>query len=82
MIRMEHPLRSFLKANNLSVQRFCEGRPFSYPTVYKLLNGQGTFNADTLIEIADATGGAVSVQTLIEIIKHKKRVERLNEQVV
>ena len=72
---MKHPLRTFLKANGLSVQQFCEGQPFSYVTVYKLLKGEGTFQTDTLIEISRATGGEISPATLIETLSKRRQGE-------
>ena len=72
---MKHPLRIWLKANGLSVTQFCDGKPFSYPTVYKLLKGEGAFSSDTLLEISEATGGAISPAVLIDVLKAQKHSE-------
>ena len=70
---MKHPLRAWLKSRDISVTAFCEGRPFSYPTVYKLLKGEGTFSVDTLIEIAAATDDDVSVSTLVDTLREQRQ---------
>lgn len=69
---MAHPLKSWLKSQGMSVTAFCEGRPFSYPTVYKLLKGEGAFSSDTLIDISAATNNEVSVATLIEALQEQR----------
>jgi hypothetical protein len=69
---MEHPLRTWLKAQGKSVMAFCEGQPFSYPTVYKLLKGEGTFQSDTLIDVARATNDEVPVSVLIEALRDRR----------
>lgn len=63
---MTHPLRTWLKANKMNVKSFCEGAPFSYVTVYRLLKGEGDFSTSTLRAISDQTGGAVTSAQLIE----------------
>lgn len=66
---MTHPLKSWLKAKGLSVTAFCKDRPFSYPTVYKLLKCEGAFSSDTLIDVARATNNEVSVAMLAEALE-------------
>lgn len=65
---MTHPLRIWLNANTMNVKAFCEGAPFSYVTVYRLLKGQGDFSTSTLRAISDQTGGAVTAAQLMERI--------------
>ena len=76
---MEHPLKLWLKANGKSVMTFCEDQPFSYPTVYKLLKGEGTFNSDTLFDIADATDGGVSVDQLVEALRQQRLAKQATQ---
>lgn len=63
---MIHPLRAWLKAKNMNVKAFCEGAPFSYVTVYRLLKADGDFSTSTLRAISDQTGGDVSPAQLME----------------
>lgn len=69
---MKNPLKTWLKAEALSVVDFCEGRPFTYPTVYKLLKGEGRFSTDTLLEVSEATNGDVTPAALIEWLKRQR----------
>lgn len=63
-----HPLKAWLADRKLSVKDFCEGRAFSYVTVYKLLKNEKAFSLDMLFEIAAATGNEVTAAMLIEQI--------------
>lgn len=72
---MKHPLKTWLRAEGKSVVEFCEGKPFTYPTVYKLLKGEGTFSTDTLLEVSEATGGEITPATLIEWLRRQKSVQ-------
>ena len=63
---MTHPLRIWLKAKDINVKAFCEGAPFSYVTVYRLLTGDGDFSTSTLRAISDQTKGEVTPAQLME----------------
>ena len=63
---MTHPLRIWLKAKNMNVKSFCEGEPFSYVTVYRLLKGEGDFSTSTLRAVSDRTNGEVTPAQLVE----------------
>ena len=61
-----HPLRHWLNENKLSVVAFSEGADFSYVTVYRLLKREGGFSTETLKDISEKTGGAVTVGQLAD----------------
>jgi transcriptional regulator with XRE-family HTH domain len=63
---MSHPLKVWLKEQGLSVQQFAERTSVSYVTIYRLLRNEGTFTSQTLIDIANATHGAVSPSQLMD----------------
>ena len=68
---MTHPLRIWLKANGMNVKAFCEGAPFSYVTVYRLLKGDGDFSTSTLRAISDRTDGTVTAAQLMERLDNR-----------
>ena len=68
---MTHPLRIWLKAKGVNVKTFCEGAPFSYVTVYRLLKGDGDFSTSTLRAISDQTEGAVTAAQLIDRLERR-----------
>ena len=70
---MTHPLRTWLKAKGLNVKSFCEGAPFSYVTVYRLLKADGDFSTSTLRAISDRTDGEVTSAQLMERLSGSSR---------
>ena len=69
---MTHPLRTWLKANDISVKEFSKDRPFSYVTVYKILSGDDGIRLDTLFQVSQATAHEVPIESMIAALKRKK----------
>ncbi len=69
---MTHPLKAWIKSRQMSVTEFCDGQPFSYVTVYKLLKGEGDFRSATLEAISAATQNEVSTETLLAVLKAQR----------
>jgi hypothetical protein len=55
----------------MNVKAFCEGAPFSYVTVYRLLKGEGDFSTSTLRAISERTGGTVTAAQLMDRLDNR-----------
>ena len=62
---MEHPLRRFRSAHNLSLDAFAALVGASKATISRIETGKASLSADLMRRIAVATGGEVSPNDLV-----------------
>ena len=76
---MTHPLKIWLKSQKISVVDFCAQRPFSPPTIYRLLKSEGEFGTQTIFNVSLATGNAVTEGQLLSELKRARAFDRPQE---